>query len=309
MAVGVDGEALGPGRCQVGIGLAGVAELELELGDQSGDRRPVAVQTLEDHGRAVVEQRQRLARVDQAGELPAGERRGARVRRLRQHRAVLGKPHRRGPDRGGGEQVVGVRERQQPHQIGRLGLVEVDAGRPDLGQEGLGVTAEQGESGQDASPSVVSEASPSVPSLSVPSLSPRAVAVATVVASPSVPSLSPPSVPSLSPCRRCRHRRCRRRHRPAAGRRSGWWSCRRRSAVRRVSRSCSPPGGWWVSAVQTYSGARSCREPCLRTCLRTCLRPLSRAGHASGRSPQPRCDQKHRACRGCWTRARSRSSR
>ena len=44
------------------------------------------MQALEDDGRAVVEQRERLARVDQAGQRPAGQRRGAGVRRLRQHR-------------------------------------------------------------------------------------------------------------------------------------------------------------------------------------------------------------------------------
>ena len=36
VAVGVHREALGARRGQVGVGLAGVAELELELGDQLG---------------------------------------------------------------------------------------------------------------------------------------------------------------------------------------------------------------------------------------------------------------------------------
>ena len=80
-----------PDGRQVGVGLAGVAELELELGDQPGQRRPVAVQTLEDDGRAVLEEGERLARVDQPGERSAGERRGPGVARLGQHR------RRRGP--------------------------------------------------------------------------------------------------------------------------------------------------------------------------------------------------------------------
>ena len=84
VGVGVDREALRAGRGQVGVGLAGVAELELELGDQPGQRRPVAVQALEDDRGAAVEERQRLAGVDQAGERPAGEGGAAGVRRLRQ---------------------------------------------------------------------------------------------------------------------------------------------------------------------------------------------------------------------------------
>ena len=66
VGVGVDREALRAGRREVGVGLAGVAELELELGDQPGQRRPVALQALEDDGRAVVEEGERLAGVDQA---------------------------------------------------------------------------------------------------------------------------------------------------------------------------------------------------------------------------------------------------
>ena len=83
VGVGVHREALRARRGEVGVGLARVAELELELRDQPGQRRPVAVQALEDDGRAVVERGQRLARVDQPGELLAGERRAAGVRRLR----------------------------------------------------------------------------------------------------------------------------------------------------------------------------------------------------------------------------------
>ena len=63
----------------------------------------------------------------------------------------------------------GVLEGEQADELPGVGVVQVHAGRPDLREEGLGVTAEQVESAQDASPSVVSVASPSVPSESVPS--------------------------------------------------------------------------------------------------------------------------------------------
>ena len=62
-----------PGRRQVGVGLAGVAQRELELGDEPGQRRPVAVQPLEHDGGAALEQVDHLARVDQAGQRLAGQ--------------------------------------------------------------------------------------------------------------------------------------------------------------------------------------------------------------------------------------------
>ena len=55
VGVGVHREALGAGRGEVGVGLARVAELELELADQVDERRELAVQPLEDDGRAAVE--------------------------------------------------------------------------------------------------------------------------------------------------------------------------------------------------------------------------------------------------------------
>ncbi len=137
VGVGVDVEALRARRREVGVGLAGVAELELELGDQPGQRRPVAVQALEHDGRAVVEERQRLAGVHESGERLAGERRAAGVRRLRQHRAVPGEPDRRGADRGGGQQLVDVGERQQTGQV--LGIVRCRCTvtpRPSRGRSG-----------------------------------------------------------------------------------------------------------------------------------------------------------------------------
>jgi hypothetical protein len=47
--------------------------------------------------------------------------------------------------------VVDVVEGEQADQPGGVGLVQVDAGRPDLGEEGLGVTTEEIESAQRSS--------------------------------------------------------------------------------------------------------------------------------------------------------------
>ena len=56
VGVGVHREALRAGRGEVGVGLAGVAELELQLGDQVAHGRPVALQALQHDGRALVVQ-------------------------------------------------------------------------------------------------------------------------------------------------------------------------------------------------------------------------------------------------------------
>ena len=171
-------------------------------------RRPVAVQALEDDGRAVVEQRQRLARVDQAGERLAGQRRAAGVRRLRQHRAVPGQPDRRAC--GSRWRSAGGRRRRgrAGRPARRVGAVQVHPGRPDLREEGLGVTAEQVESDtQEASPSVRRVGGVAVGAVAVGAVGvgrrrrrcrrcrcrrvPSRVG-AVAVASPSVPSASPP---------------------------------------------------------------------------------------------------------------------
>jgi hypothetical protein len=47
--------------------------------------------------------------------------------------------------------VVDGVEGQQADEPGRVGLVQVDAGRPDLREEGLGVTTEEFESAQRSS--------------------------------------------------------------------------------------------------------------------------------------------------------------
>ena len=201
VAVLVDREALGPGRGEVRVGLARVAELELEAGDQVGERRVVAVQALEDDRRAVGEEGQRLARVDQAAERLAGDGRALPdERRIAEHLAVLGHPDGGSTDAGAGQQRVGVVEGEQPDQVTGVGLVQVHQRRPDLRDEGLGVAAEQVER--------------------------RSVARSSV----------PFSAPSRR-CRRCRscRRRCRRcrrrrsRHRPC--RRRPRRRCRRRPAV------------------------------------------------------------------------------
>ena len=126
VGVAVHREALRPGRGQVGVGLAGVPERELQLGDQPGERRPVAVQALQHDGGAALEQVDDLARIDQAGQGLAGQGgAGAGVARLRQHRAVAGEAHGGRADRGRGEQVVDVVEGEQPDEVGRIGLVQV----------------------------------------------------------------------------------------------------------------------------------------------------------------------------------------
>ena len=167
VGVGVDREALGPRRGEVGVGLAGMAELELQLRDQVADGRPVALQALQHDGGALVVQAHQLHRVDQPGERLAGEAAAAGERRLGQHGAVAGDPDRGGADRGLGEQVVDVGEREHLGAVRRIGAVDVDRGRPDLVEEGLGVTGEPVESAQSAVPSVPSVAVGVVPSVAV----------------------------------------------------------------------------------------------------------------------------------------------
>ncbi len=183
-------EALRAGRREVGVGLARVAELELELRDQLDQRRERAVQPLEDHRRAVAELLDRLAAVDQPGQLAAGDasRRGSSRSRAAPSRCD--QPDLRGPDRGGRQQPVGVLEREVRRELGRVDLVVVDPRRPDLLAEGLGVAGQQVESAQDASPSDAS------------SRRRRSVGVGPVRVATVGPSASPPSVPSASPVRR-----------------------------------------------------------------------------------------------------------
>ena len=143
--VRVHGEALGARRGEIGVDLAGMTELELELGDEARERRPVAVQRLEDDGGAVVERgRRSLARVDEPGDAacPRPWRRCGRTD-SGQDVAVTGDPDGGRADRGLGEQVVDVVEREQAGQLVGRGLVQEHAGRPDLVDEGLGVPAEQ----------------------------------------------------------------------------------------------------------------------------------------------------------------------
>ena len=109
MGVGVHREALGAGRGEVGVGLAGVAELELELGDQVGDRRPVALEALQHDRRALVVQAHQLHRVDQAGQRLAGQAAAAGEGRLR---AAPSRCGRRGPPaRGSRSRSAGGRRR------------------------------------------------------------------------------------------------------------------------------------------------------------------------------------------------------
>jgi hypothetical protein len=61
---------------------------------------------------------------------------------LGQHRPVADQADARGPDRGGGEQPVGVLEREVRRQLARVDAVVVDPRRPDLLAEGLGVTGQ-----------------------------------------------------------------------------------------------------------------------------------------------------------------------
>ena len=125
VAVAVHREALGAGGSEVGVGLARVAELQLELGDQVGQRGPVALQALQHHRRALVDQGEQLGRVDQSGERAAGQAAAAGVARLGQHGAVLGHPDGRGADGAGGEQPVHVGEPEHAGQGGGLGVVHV----------------------------------------------------------------------------------------------------------------------------------------------------------------------------------------
>ena len=149
VGVGVHREALGAGRREVGVGLAGVAELELELGDEVGDRGPVALEPLQHDGGALVVQAHQLHRVDQPGERLAGQAAAAGEGRLGEHRPVVGDPDGGGADRRLGQQVVDVGERQHRLAERGVGAVDVDRRRPDLVDEGLGVTGQPVECAQE----------------------------------------------------------------------------------------------------------------------------------------------------------------
>lgn len=95
--------------------------------------------------------------------------------RAGKHRAVAGDPHRGGADGGLGEQVADVGERERPGAIRRIGAVDVDRGRPDLVDEGLGVTGEPVESAQSAVPSELSASVESELSASGTSAAPSVV--------------------------------------------------------------------------------------------------------------------------------------
>ena len=139
VGVGVHGEALRAGRREVGVGLARVAELELELGDQLGQRRPVAVQPLEDDGRAVVEQRRApcAASTSPVSGWPA--RVAPRVYDDSGSTAPSWASRTAGrADRRRRQQVVGVVEREQADEVarGRCGAGARATPRPSRGRSG-----------------------------------------------------------------------------------------------------------------------------------------------------------------------------
>ena len=187
-----------PGGRQVGVGLAGVAERELELGDEARQRRPVAVQPLEHDGRAALEQVDHLARVDQPGQRLAGQawrrcgcsaRPAAPTRPGRAARPGCGSPSR---------SAAGRRRRTRaarPARRGRPGGGGRGTPRPSRRRSGRPRSAARGRPlrrrcrrcrprrcRRSASPS--------------PSVGVAVGAVGVVV--PSVPSASSPSVPSAS---------------------------------------------------------------------------------------------------------------
>jgi hypothetical protein len=87
-----------------------VPQLQLELGDEVGERLVVAVQALEDDGGATAEELERLGRIDEAAELLAGDGRVPGEALLGQDRAVLGDAQGGGTQRRAGQQPVGVLE-------------------------------------------------------------------------------------------------------------------------------------------------------------------------------------------------------
>ena len=94
--------------------------------------------------------------------------------------------------------VVDVVEREQADQVGRVGLVHVHAGRPDLrrGRSGRHRSAGRAPAGSAQARVTVG----AVGVVAVGAVGVRGVAVGAVASpSPSVPSASPPSVPSASP--------------------------------------------------------------------------------------------------------------
>ena len=132
--------ALGRPGSDVGVHLAGVPELQLEGATERGHRLPVAVQSLQDDRRAVVEQLRDPGGVRHAGYgLGSGPPR-PRVRGLRDLFSGLHQAERRGAWRRGGEDAVDVVERQEilePVRIRRRVHVRPDA--PRRGEERLGV--------------------------------------------------------------------------------------------------------------------------------------------------------------------------
>ena len=162
VGVGVHGEALRAGRGEVGVGLAGVAELELELGDQPGQRRPVAVQALEDDVAPSSKSASALRGVDQAGE------RACRPAWRRGCTTTPAAPRRPGPAGSLGVRIAdevsswsASSSESSPTRSSGSVRCRCTRDAQTFVEEGLGVTAEQVESAQDASPSVRSFWSPS----------------------------------------------------------------------------------------------------------------------------------------------------
>ena len=245
----------------------------------------------------MLEQVKHLACVEQPGhQLPRQARRTPEPRG-RQHRAVLrqayggwcGSPTR-------SSNLVDVVEGEQSDQQLGVGLVEVYTARPDLRPEGLGVTAEQVESRQvflgvsqasvpsasPASPSVVSVESPSVPSASPP----RAVGVAT--------GHGVATAAGRGRCSRCRRR---------SGALPESWSCQF------LSLDGAGRRGLQERAPRTRGADQSGQSRAARTTAHTPFRGarprLTPTGPCAGRSPRPRCAQRHRAWPGCWRRGHS----
>jgi hypothetical protein len=84
------------------------------------------VQPLEHHRGAVAELLDRLAAVDEPGQLAAGEGGAAGVALLGQDRPVADQPDARRPDRVRGEQPVGVLQGEVRRQLVRVDPVVVD---------------------------------------------------------------------------------------------------------------------------------------------------------------------------------------